>query len=163
MIDKNGKLFGKINIIDLLIILVIIAAAIFLVAKMGGTESGDVGGTETGKVTLTFFGDDAPSEVDDKIEIGSPAFEDTTNINFGTVTGCTVEDAYKWSATADGTIVKVPVANTSFVTITVEADAVITDSGVVLGDKTYSIGAQYAMHFGQTKVWARLTDISIAK
>lgn len=29
MIDKNGKLFGKINIIDLLIILVIIAAAVF--------------------------------------------------------------------------------------------------------------------------------------
>ena len=30
MIDKNGKLFGKINLIDLLIILVIIAAAVFL-------------------------------------------------------------------------------------------------------------------------------------
>ena len=33
MIDKNGKLFGKINIIDLLIILVIIAAAVFFATK----------------------------------------------------------------------------------------------------------------------------------
>jgi len=35
MIDKNGKLFGKINIIDLLIILVIIAAAVFFVKPFG--------------------------------------------------------------------------------------------------------------------------------
>lgn len=159
MIDKNGKLFGKINIIDLLIILVIIAAAVFLVVKMGGSDT-DTGSAVTGKVAITFFGNEAPSEIDGKINIGDPAYEDTTNIGFGTVIDCTVEDAYKWGAAADGTVVKVPVVNTAFATVTVEADAVITDSGVVLGDKTYSIGAQYAMHFGQTKVWARLTDIS---
>lgn len=159
MIDKNGKLFGKINIIDLLIILVIIAAAVFLVVKMGGSDA-DTGSSETGKVAITFFGNEAPAEIGGRIEAGAPAFEDATNISFGTISACTVEDAYKWSTAADGTLVKVPVVNTAFATITVEADAVITDSGVVLGDKTYSIGAQYAMHFGQTKVWVRLTDIS---
>lgn len=36
MIDKNGKLFGKINIIDLTFLLILLAAALFVLYRAGG-------------------------------------------------------------------------------------------------------------------------------
>lgn len=48
IIDEKGKLFGKLNIVDLLVILVVIAAAVFLVLRQEtDTESGNGGETAT--------------------------------------------------------------------------------------------------------------------
>lgn len=49
MIDEKGRLFGKINIVDLLVILVIIAAAVVLGVKFLG------GGEEEPKETKTLI------------------------------------------------------------------------------------------------------------
>lgn len=84
MIDKNGKLFGKINIIDLLIILVIIAAAVFFATK-AFTPAQEAAKTETSTVRVQFFCYKAQVGAADAIEIGAPAFEDTTNVDFGKV------------------------------------------------------------------------------
>ena len=84
MIDKNGKLFGKINIIDLLIILVIIAAAVFFATK-AFTPAQEATKTETSTVRVQFFCYKAQVGAADAIEIGAPAFEDTTNVDFGKV------------------------------------------------------------------------------
>ena len=55
MIDKNGKLFGKINIIDLLIILVIVAAAAFFAVRyLGGGGEDSVGSTKT-TAEISFY------------------------------------------------------------------------------------------------------------
>lgn len=40
-IVKNGRLFGKLNIVDVLILLVVIAAAVFLVVRMTGGKGGE--------------------------------------------------------------------------------------------------------------------------
>ena len=80
MIDKNGKLLGKINIIDLLIILVIIAAAVFIATK-AFTPAQEATKTETSTVRVQFFCYKAQVGAADAIEIGAPAFEDTTNVD----------------------------------------------------------------------------------
>ena len=89
MIDKNGKLFGKINLIDLLIILVIIAAAVFFATK-AFTPAQEAAGTETGTVQVQFFSSKAPVGTAEAIELGAPAFEDTTNVQVSVQTSrCT--------------------------------------------------------------------------
>ena len=47
---KDGKLFGKINIIDLLVILLIVAAAIFLGMRLGNRSSGTPSAPTTSRV-----------------------------------------------------------------------------------------------------------------
>ena len=79
MIDKNGKIFGKINIIDLLIILVIIAAAVFFATK-AFTPAQEASESETTTLRVVFCSNKAPSGIAESIEIGSPAFEDTTDV-----------------------------------------------------------------------------------
>ena len=40
-IVKNGRLFGKLNIVDVLILLVVIAAVAFLAVRMVGGSGGE--------------------------------------------------------------------------------------------------------------------------
>ena len=101
MIDKNGKLFGKINIIDLLIILVIIAAAVFFATK-AFTPAQEATKTETSTVRVQFFCYKAQVGAADAIEIGAPAFEDTTNVDFGKVVAVESEPSYTYFVDADG-------------------------------------------------------------
>ena len=84
MIDKNGKLFGKINIIDLLIILVIIAAAVFFATK-AFTPAQEATKTETSTVRVQFFCYYAQVGPAAAIEIRPPSFADTTNVESGKV------------------------------------------------------------------------------
>lgn len=51
IIDEKGKLFGKLNIVDLLVILLVIAAAVFLVLRH---ERNAEGGGTGASATLTY-------------------------------------------------------------------------------------------------------------
>ena len=52
MIDEKGRLWGKVNIIDLLVVLLVIAAAVFLVVRrLPGKETGE---TEETKQNVTY-------------------------------------------------------------------------------------------------------------
>lgn len=41
IIDEKGKLFGKMNILDLIVVLLIIAAVVFVALKLGGVGDSD--------------------------------------------------------------------------------------------------------------------------
>ena len=132
MIDKNGKLFGKINIIDLLIILVIIAAAVFFATK-AFTPAQEATKTETSTVRVQFFCYKAQVGAADAIEIGAPAFEDTTNVDFGKVVAVESEPSYTYFVDADGNQAKAEVAYNDAVTVTVELQGNLTEKGLYVG------------------------------
>ena len=60
MIDENGRLFGKVNIVDLLIVIIILAAAAFLGYKLLGPEST---AANTQKVLVTLYCEETPNYV----------------------------------------------------------------------------------------------------
>lgn len=161
MIDKNGKLFGKINIIDLLIILIVIAALIFAATKLfTPAEKGEEAGTS--KVVITYKATDAPTGAGEAINVGDPVYEDTTNVQLGTVTAVDVEEAYEYQVGPDGEPVKVPLVGMEIVTVTTEAEASVTSDGVYSGGRLYSVGATRTIHFGKSIIYIRITGISPA-
>lgn len=161
MIDKNGKLFGKINIIDLLIILIVIAALILVATKMfTPAEKGEE--ADTAKVVITYSATDAPTGTGESVSVGDPVYEDTTNVRLGTVTSVDVEEAYEYAAGPDGEPVKLPLVGMEFVTITTEVEASVTDDGVFVGGRLYPVGATRTIHFGKSIIYIRITDISPA-
>ena len=161
MIDKNGKLFGKINIIDLLIILIVIAALILVATKMfTPAEKGER--VESTKVTLTYVAVDALIGAGEAINVGDPVYEDTTNIELGTVTSVQYEEAYQYQAGPDGEVIKVPVVGREYVTVTTEVEASVTDDGVFVNGRLYPVGATRTIHFGKSVIYIRIADISPA-
>lgn len=152
MIDKNGKLFGKINIIDLLIILIVIAAIAFFALKLSGGDSGG-STTETSTVRLVFRTESSPTAAAEVIKSGDPAYEDSTNIGLGKVVSVESEQAYEYSVDASGNLVKVPTPEYSIIVVTTELEGELADDGLRVNGSLYSVGASCSVHFGQAKLY----------
>lgn len=63
IIDEKGRLFGKINLIDLLVILVIVIAAAALLWKFGGKRATEAVTAKPKTATFTIVAQDVPEEV----------------------------------------------------------------------------------------------------
>jgi len=74
MVDKNGKLFGKVNLIDFLIVLVIILGVVFVALRATGVVGGD-GEAPPTPVMMSFFGTDVPDYVVDNLKVGDPVYD----------------------------------------------------------------------------------------
>ncbi len=85
MIDKTENFFGKINIIDLLIIPLSLSQPQYFSQPKAFTPAQEAAKTDTSTVRVQFFCYKAQVGAADAIEIGAPAFEDTTNVDFGKV------------------------------------------------------------------------------
>lgn len=72
MIDEKGRLFGKINIVDLLVLLVVIIAAGVLAVKFLGNRGEGAGGGPT-KVTYTVLVENVRDEVYQHIQEHIPS------------------------------------------------------------------------------------------
>lgn len=65
LIDEKGRLFGKINLIDLLVILLLVAALAAVVWKLGGSKAAaSVAGTDKTVVYTVEF-EDIPADIAD--------------------------------------------------------------------------------------------------
>lgn len=156
MIDKNGKLFGKVNIIDLLIILIVILALVFAGTKILGRDSSNkitnaVG--KSGTVRITFFCDDVKEFVPDALNIGDPVEQYQSEIALGKLVSFSSEPAYSYQLDpATGEVVEVPEVNQIFMTIVVEATGNLNEWGFTAGDTTFVVGGGYFINIGQTRV-----------
>jgi len=103
MIDNNGKLFGKINILDLSVIILIIAALAFGVMKFVFSEHKDNVKSEdiinyTIKIKAIRIGSVNSFNVGDEI------FDKQTDTSLGVIKKISHEKAYEYINMADGSI-----------------------------------------------------------
>ena len=67
-IDEKGRLFGKINLIDLLVILLVVAAAAAVIWKTVGQKAAASVQAEPIRVTYTVLCEDVPQDICDYAE-----------------------------------------------------------------------------------------------
>lgn len=168
MIDKNGKLFGKINIIDLLILLIVAAALVFFAVRLIGPGSGDGDAQSTPAplsktpVRITFFADDAPIVLKDRMEeqLGSSVRDwDSGKNKLGTFVSYEATDnfSYIWDETS-GKLVEIPDYSTFHLSVTSEVEGTLTEKGLNINGYQYYIGASYTICVGQTRIFCRISD-----
>lgn len=160
MLDENGKLFGKINIIDLLIIIIIIAAAIFVGLRLFGGNDNDMGTPQ--HVRVTFFSDEAPALLIGKGVAGSPVIDYDNNNYLGALTIYETEDAYTYTYDSEsGDCVKVPVVNRCFLTFSCEGNGYVTEDALYVNGFQYSVGGTCTIRAGQIRVQCRMASIEV--
>lgn len=137
VIDEKGKLFGKINLIDLLVVLVVIAVVAGLFWKLAGDRvTGAI--TQPGKTTLEYevlctaiwndAGAYASAHADGQLMSNG-------NLLDGRIVGCTVEPYITTNVDANGLTVAVVDQARCNVRFTIEVT-------LAAGDKTNSVGSQ---------------------
>lgn len=134
---KNGKLFGVINPLDLLVILLIVAlaAGAYYKFKVSDKTSTNVAMTP---VTYTVEIKKVRNYVFENVKEGDLLYDKTSGNCIGTITKIDGGPAKEPVNMTDGTMVMAEVENRYDVLLTVEAEAVVNDSGHFV-NKTYEL------------------------
>lgn len=156
--DKKGKLFGKISIVDIIIIVVIIAAIAGLYYKFG--KSGTVTPfTKTEKIQMSFYHEDVPDYIVNKIKIGDAVKDRVQNVVFGKVTDIKVGPDIVFNPSAGGQAVASSKPGYSSITVTVSGQGIYSATGSTFGGVEYYIGKAVELRVGLTDYYPRVSDI----
>ncbi|MDY3118451.1 MAG: DUF4330 domain-containing protein [Peptoniphilus sp.] len=139
MIDKKGKLFGKINIIDLLFLLILVVAIVGGIARF---KDSAISVESTSKGKMTFLVDEVRTPTVENIMEGQDLYSYDKGIFMGKIVGKTVrpyEDAVEY----EGQWVNAEVPNKYSVYVDVDVDIKESDKAYVVGSEEIRVGNEY--------------------
>ena len=161
IIDKNGRLFSKVSIIDVLIVILIFAAGFFLAARYLSSANSAIGaGSSLEDLEIKFYSEEVNRFVVESIKIDDAAKEFAQYANFGTVTNIEVADSITWVGDFDGIIN--PSSKDGYynsVVVTTHAKGKINDIGFELDGTTYFVGKTVIMQFGKAGFQGRIAGV----
>ena len=144
IIDKKGKLFGLINIIDLFVIAAVIVLASAVVLRFTGAREmrHQIGSTP---VTLSVVNSDVRQETVDAIQVGGVVRDGTSGQVLGTIVDKKWENQRRITSTDDGKIVWAEVPERYSIDLTLECQG--HDLGYVLRIASYEIRVGTSVSF----------------
>ena len=162
MIDENGKIEGKVNLIDLLIVAVILAVITFVVCRSFFFNADDTDGTGNDSVIIEFTCAEVNDYTVKLLEAGAPVLNGNTNKNLGTAVDFTIDDATTYEVTDSGRAVLKDIPDAKSVVLTVESAGELDDNGLLIDDVRYGIGYSMVIYVGRCKLWATISGIDPA-
>ncbi len=157
-IDKNGRLFSKVSIIDLIIVLVVIALAVGLVLKKSSPVTKKIVSSNT-KFYVTFMADGIRQFSVDAIKEGDVFYEATTKL--GSVVKLRKEQAYSIMHKTDGTAIDAPLEDRYCLYITLECTGNVTSGGYFInGSRQVAAGGDLRMQSNMIRANVRIFDVS---
>ena len=163
ILDRDGRLFGKISIIDVIVLLVVavLAVAVFVKSQRAQTSTSITDTPVIYQMLLT----NQPEYMLSAIQVGDQLYdqERSTGGSLGTITQVEVSDGTNLGALDDGTYAVLPAENRYNILITVEGAGLVSADGGVALNRVYDLGVnssrtfttQYASFIGT------VTDIQI--
>jgi len=146
IIDKNGRLFGKISIIDVLVILVVAVLALALGFKNRQTQTG----TATSNIPITFQlrVNGEHNYVANAVRVGDMLYDQDNSSGgpIGTITNIETLPGTKVATFYDGTMDVVPVENGVTLLLTVEGSGIISDNRYLI-NRVYNLGVNTTRNY----------------
>lgn len=150
IIDENGRLFGKISVIDLLVVAVVIAMALAMNVK--NTQTPTASNVEEVPITFQVRVSGAELYLADAIQVGDSIYDTSYASGNGPVgkiskvevlndPGIVMSDCYQ-----NGTLVEMEVVDSLDLIVTIEGRGVVTD-------RTYSINRVYELGLNSSRTY----------
>ncbi|MBO4343999.1 MAG: DUF4330 domain-containing protein [Clostridia bacterium] len=153
---KDGKIFGKINVIDFLVILLVIAviaAGIKFVFFNNGGESDTL--------IMKFRIEEVDNFVAEKVKIGDSLYDDTGDNDLGTVIDVETDDSISYSVSEDGLYNMTSREGYKSMIITGEVKGRKTKLGAEIKGTKYGVGHSMVLRAGDAKLYLRVYDIQV--
>lgn len=139
IIDKKGRLFGVINLIDLLFILLVVGAVVFGVKRVGGTRVANEP-AQPGHMTLMVR--NVRKVTVDNIKPGDKLYHYDKGVYLGEITDVRVEPL-KDTTEYQGQFILAEVPDKYEVYIDVKAEVSENDQTYTIGGEQIKIGNEY--------------------
>lgn len=149
LIDEKGRLFGKINLIDLLVVLLIVAVLAAVVWKLGGRKAAAaVTGTEKRAVYTVEF-EDVPADIAHfaETQIGKALVNDSK------VIAASITDVQTADYAGENGHLRLY--------ITVEADASFTGNVYKVGPQEIRVGYEYILKTSEFELTGLISALEV--
>lgn len=162
-IDNKGKLFGKINIIDFLVILIVVAAIAGLAPKFikSGTSNPIFSKADT--IVIGIYVEEASEFAINDIKKGDLLKDPVRNSTIGKVVDIKTAPSVYFAANDKGEYVKTTKQGYLSATITVEGTGIYSDrttqGGVTIDNVDQYIGRLQEFRVGNSAVYGRISSL----
>ena len=160
MIDKNGKIGGKVSIIDLIILVLLLAVLAFVGYRFLTKDRSGVINTQ--QVYMSFTGTEVPKYVAENLEIGARVLDDTEHNVLGYVTDVQTGRGYHYDVDKNGETVALFPEDSASVVVTSLAEGTMDGNGVLIGGTRYAIGHTFVVYVGNCKLYLRISALQAA-
>lgn len=160
MIDKNGKIGGKVNLIDLIIVVVILAAVVFVVYRFFVKD--DTGIIKNEPVIIEYTCDETNDYTAERLELGATVLDGNTDNVLGTVIDIKIGEPVSYTVTDSGDTVGMIKPGYNSVVITIEGAGILEENGLMIDRFRYGIGHTTVVFVGECKLWGKISGIDPA-
>ncbi|MBE5039199.1 DUF4330 domain-containing protein [Ructibacterium gallinarum] len=145
MLKKDGKLFGKISIIDIAVILIVVLLAAGVLIKFSGNQNVPVSSGE--KLECVVQVKNVRDYTVEALKKGGPVFDKTTKEYIGTITGVTTEPGETTLLLNDGSYRNVETEGRYNAYVTIAFDGKESDGGYYTAtNKQMAAGSSLGMN-----------------
>ena len=146
IIDRNGRLFGKISVIDVLVIAVVLVMAAALFFKSNQTHTGTSVTSET--ITYQMVANGVRTYVADAVQVGDLMYDQdrSSGGTLGKIVDIQVLPGTKLGEMNDGTAGMVPVEDGVDLLLTIEGSGILSEGRYLL-NRVYDLGVNSARNF----------------
>jgi hypothetical protein len=158
LLDAKGRLFGKVSIVDILVLLI-------LAIVIGGlgyryTRSSSVVLGKGDPVTIEFFIEETPTFAAEAIKEGDLTTDFQMGAVFGRVREFTIGEAITYGQNSVGEVVKSSREGYSSIQLVIEGEGFLSrEGGVTINNVDYFIGHTTILRVGSAKIMGRVYDI----
>ncbi|WP_432665991.1 DUF4330 domain-containing protein [Wukongibacter baidiensis] len=157
LIDSKGKLFGKINVIDLALILLIVALIAGGVYKFGNVRN--VSTEDQQQISVSIEIEEEKKGLVDAIEEGDILFDSVRGTQFGKVVGKNIKVHKELVVNKDGTVEYKEIPGSFDGEIRIESMAIIDDKGFLVATKPIYIGSEIRLKSNLYVFTCKVSDI----
>ena len=146
IIDRNGRLFGKISVIDVLVIAVVLVMAAALFFKSNQTHTGTSVTSET--ITYQMVANGVRTYVADAVQVGDLMYDQdrSSGGTLGKIVDIQILPGTKLGEMNDGTAGMVPVEDGVDLLLTIEGSGIVSEGRYLL-NRVYDLGVNSARNY----------------
>ncbi len=159
IIDEKGRLFGKISIIDVIIIVFVVLLCVVCVYKYINRERGTNVQKENEKLIITFLAEEVPEYVVDTLKEGKKVRESTWKTPLGTLVSYNVRPSVSYATTFQGEYVKTTKEGYNLVEASIDSLGYFEDTGVRIDGQLFLVGKYMTLEIGESAYWGRISSI----
>lgn len=144
-LDERGRLWGRINVVDLLIVIILGAVLVRLVfpavaARLAGPGITPPGPAEEVPLSVDFLLTGVRQPTVDAVRVGDQVMETKTNLPLGKITKIRVTPASQAVPTAEGKLVRADLPDQFDLWVTIEGPGRVSTNSIEIATRQIHIG-----------------------